>query len=148
MSRPAEFLTDPRFQSISEGRETQHLRLLDDLRAYSAILHHELFIAAGFEFDESIPRAALGLVPQQGSTKRGACIHDYLYCHGGFTALFGFPPLGVKPCLVPVTRAQADAVYHEFLLVKGCGRISAHLRWLGVRIGGWVAWNNHRRIRP
>ena len=50
--------------------------------------------------------------------------------------------------LKTITRSQADAVYHEFLLVKGCPRISAYARWLGVRLGGWSAWNAHRKLRP
>lgn len=148
MNRPAEFITDPRFLDISEDGETQRLKLLEDLRAYSAILRQELFIEAGFEFAESIPRAALGLVPQKGSTKRGACIHDHLYLNGGYRIYAPLP--GGEPLIfrVPITRAQADAVYHEFLRVKGCGRASAYLRWLGVRAGGWVAWNAHRKLRP
>lgn len=135
MNRKAEFLTDPRFLDITEGEQTQRLKLLDDLLAYSDVLATELFIPAGFEFEESVPRAALGLVPQKGSTKRGACIHDWLYFHGRCNG-------------IPITRAQADAVYHEFLLVKGCPRYSAYARWLGVRLGGWSAWNAHRKLRP
>jgi hypothetical protein len=147
MNRPAEFLTHPKFFDISEGRETQRLLLAGELSAYSAVLDAVITVPAGFEFEESVPRAALGLAPQEGSSKRAACLHDFLYFHGGYNLGMGFVG-GLIPCHVPVTRAQADAVYHEFLLVKGCPRASAHMRWLGVRLGGWKAWNQHRKLRP
>lgn len=162
MSRPAEFLTDPRFFDISEGRETQHLDLESDLFAYSAVLGSELVVRAPFRFEESIPRPLIGMAPAFGVTKRGACIHDALYKFGGYYK----PGIGRPDTFIPVTRAQADAVYHEMILAKGIEQLPPrdqwstweHVRWLNlrataktrywaVRLGGFRAWNQrHHRL--
>jgi hypothetical protein len=123
----AAFLTDPRFQDITEGNETQKLRLLDELRVFSAVLNTFIHIPAGFEFEESIPSFLFSLTRPVGESKRAACIHDWLYIHGSYTNPGG---------TFPVTRLQADAIYHEFLRAKGVSPIRAYLRWLGVRLGG------------
>ena len=135
--RPAEFLTDPRFFDISENYETQKLELADDLRLYSAVLCAIICVLAGFKFEESIPRPLLGMAPPMGITKRGACVHDYLYRNHGYYDELGF--------FVTVTRSQADAVYLECMLIKGYNPILARLRWAAVRAGGWRAWSKYTK---
>ena len=77
----AAFLTNPRFEDITEGNETQKLRLLDELRVFSAVLNNFIHIPAGFEFEESIPSFLFSLARPVGESKRAACIHDWLYIH-------------------------------------------------------------------
>ena len=139
--RPAEFLTNPRFFDITEGRETQRLELESDLFAYSAVLGSELVVRAPFIFEESIPRPLIGMAPAMGVTKRGACIHDALYRFGGYHE----PEVGQPDTFIPVTREQADAVYREMLIAKGYTPFLARIRWLAVRLGGWRAWK-HRTL--
>ena len=130
----ATFLTNPRFEDITEGSEAQKLRLLDELRVFSAVLDDLIYIPPGFEFEESIPTFLFSLERPVGESKRAACIHDWLYRHQSYTI----------PCgTFPVTRAQADAVYYEFLRAKGVSWIRASLRWLGVRLGGSFSWAKH-----
>ena len=143
MNRPAEFLTDPRFFDISEGRETQRLELESDLFAYSAVLGSELVVRAPFIFEESIPRPLIGMAPAMGVTKRGACIHDALYRFGGYYE----PEAGHPDTFIPVTRSQADAVYREMMVAKGYSPFLARIRWLAVRLGGFTTWNQrHHRL--
>lgn len=127
----AAFLTDPRFQDITEGGETQKLCLLEELRVFSAVLNDFIHIPPGFEFEESIPSFLFSLVRPRGESKRAACIHDWLYRHKSYTNPGG---------TFPVTRAQADNVYHEFLRCRGVSVTRAYARWLGVRLGGWTFW--------
>lgn len=135
MKAPLEpaFLTNPRFEDISEGGETQKLRLLDELRVFSAVLNAFIHIPPGFEFEESIPSFLFSLSRPRGESKRAACIHDWLYRFGSYSNPGGS---------FPINRSQADAVYYEFLLAKGVSPVRAYFRWLGVRLGGWAHFNS------
>jgi hypothetical protein len=43
-----------------------------------------------------------------------------------------------------LSRADADALYHEALRTLGLGRARAWVRWAGVRAFGRGAWKGHR----
>lgn len=130
----ASFLTNPRFEDISEGGVTQKLRLLDELQVFSATLNAFIHIPPGFEFEESIPNFLFSLERPRGESKRAACIHDWLYRHGSYTNAGG---------TFPVTRRQADNAYHEFLCAKGVAPVRSYLRWLAVRLGGFKHFKKH-----
>lgn len=135
MPRAAEFLTDLRSLDVAEGMEVNRFQLLDDFRVYSAVLGDILTVPAGFTFDgESIPSFVAWLAPPFGQSKRGACVHDYLYRHSGYYRHTGI--------FKPVTRKQADAVYHELVTLKGLPAWRATMRWSVLRLAGWYAWNN------
>lgn len=141
MRRAAEFLTEFRALDVSEGTETDHLRLLEPFGVYSAVLDDEFEVAAGFDFDgESIPMAARWLVKPFGQSKRGACVHDWLYRHGGYYRADGF--------FVRVSRKKADAVYHELVMLKGLPGWRANMRWGVLRLVGWKAWNANQKNDP
>lgn len=125
----AAFLTNSRFEDISEGSETQKLRLLDELRVFSAVLNKIVVVPAGFVFEESIPTVLFSISRPRGESKRAACVHDWMYRYGSYTTL--------SRETFKVTRRQADAVYRELLLCKGVKPFRAYLRWLAVRVGGW-----------
>lgn len=140
MKREAEFLTDPEFVDITEGRQTQRYRLRGELSVYSAVLAQKITVPAGFEFDgESIPALLQWLVKRFGASKRGAAVHDYLYRLGGYRLPNG--------ALQSVTRRQADDVYAELLKIKGLPAWRANARWLALRIAGRAAWNANARER-
>jgi len=136
MSQPASFLSDYRALDVTEGRDTKTLQLLDPLTIYSKVLTDIVTVPAGFIFDgESIPALFHWLVPPFGLSKRGACIHDYLYRNGGYhenrTLTF-----------IPVTRQQADNVYRELVELKGLPKWRATWRYYTLRAVGWWAWND------
>lgn len=58
---------------------------------------------------------------------RAAVLHDAAYQYGD------------RP------RALADQMFYEAMREDGTSRIRAAVMWAGVRAGGWVAWNEHRR---
>ena len=133
--KAAEFITEFQALDVAEGKETDKLKLLAPFTVYSAVLDAIITVPAGFTFDgESIPTALRALVPPFGQSKRGACIHDYLYRHHGYRT-----PAGD---FHPVTRAQADAVYRELVLAKGLPSWRAAVRWGVLRLVGWRAWNS------
>ncbi len=57
-----------------------------------------------------------------------AAVHDWLY----YAAI--------------TTREMADQVLREAIEVSGIAHWEANLYYGGVRIGGWAAWNDHRRL--
>lgn len=138
--KKAEFLTDFLPLDVTEGRETQRLRLLEPFRVYSAVLDDQIEVAAGFEFDgESIPVWAQTFAPPFGQSRRGAAVHDWLYRHGGYYRATGQ--------FVRVTRKQADAVYKELVLAKGLSSWRANMRYGVLRLLGWAAWNQNQENR-
>lgn len=131
----AEFITEFEALDVAEGKQTSLLRLISSFTVYSGVLNAIITVPKGFEFDgESIPVWLHAVVPPFGQSKRGACVHDYLYRNHGYRDQYGG--------LIPVTRAQADAVYKELVLAKGLPSWRANIRWSVLRLVGWVPWKN------
>ena len=129
----ASFITEFKALDVAEGTETAKLELIEPFTVYSATLDAIITAPKGFTFDgESIPAWLHGLVPPFGQSKRGACIHDYLYANHGYRTFGGE--------FHAVTRAQADAVYKELVLSKGLPGWRANIRWGVLRLVGWAAW--------
>jgi hypothetical protein len=85
-------------------------------------------VPAGFVTDlASIPAALRWALDVNGRSRRAAVLHDWLYA------------LGL------CTRAEADETLRLALIAEGESPAAARVYWLGVRTGGWVAWNAHRR---
>lgn len=43
------------------------------------------------------------------------------------------------------TRAEADALFRRGLILCGVSQTQAWVRWSGVRLFGWRAWNDHAK---
>ncbi len=136
--REAEFLTNPIIADVAEGNEAQRFRLLGPLVAYSKVLGVEFVIPEGFEFEESIPFFVWSIARPVGSTRRGAAIHDYAYRQRKLLLVDGGA--------IAVNRVQADALYREFLLVKGTPPWRATIRWAILRVAGWTAWTSNKKL--
>ena len=59
--------------------------------------------------------------------KKAGVVHDWLY----YSAL--------------TSRNIADLILREAMETDGEWTITAWAYWIGVRVGGWVAWNGHRK---
>lgn len=75
----------------------------------------------------SIPRALQFALNVTGKSRRAAVLHDYLYC------------------TQQVSRKTADEALRLALVAEGMSAAAARLYWLGVRSGGWQAWNKRER---
>lgn len=97
--------------------------------ALTAPLHWETLtldvkVPAGFITDlASIPRALQNVLSVTGKSRRAAVAHDWLYC------------------VQSVSRNDADQFLRRALICEGMGSAQARVYWLGVRAGGWLAWN-------
>ena len=98
------------------------------LSPFIAVVSDNLYrVPPGYVTDfASVPRLHLAFMLFGNKGHRAAVIHDYLY----------------STHLVP--REEADAIFKALLVEDGAGVITRSLMHLGVRIGGWVGWNNYR----
>lgn len=103
-------------------------------------------IPAGFKTDfASIPQVLRGVLPPTGTAKRpygrAAVVHDWLYQKRRISYV---DDRGRVFAVTYCDRETADNVLREAMEVLG---VPGHTRWViyrGVRVGGWVPWNNYR----
>ena len=74
----------------------------------------------------SVPRLPLAFLLFGNKGHRAAVIHDYLYSTH------------------EVSREEADEIFKSLLSEDGAGGFTRSLMHLGVRIGGWIGWNNYK----
>lgn len=131
------FLSDFRVLDVAEGTQVHAYELEQDFAVYSGVLNARITVPKGFTFDgESIPAGLAWLVRPMGESRRGACVHDYLYRFAGYKNLKGE--------FVSVTRSQADAVYRELIEANGLPAWRATVRWAVLRSVGWAAWGGNK----
>lgn len=89
-------------------------------------------VPKGFETDfASVPRLLWSLVGHPaGPYAPAAVLHDWLYA------------------TAPVSRSRADSLFLEAMAVLQVRWTQRWALYLGVRIGGWVAWSQHRSRDP
>ena len=119
--------------------------LIDQPNGRTAILHDDLSyttkdkwvitVPAGFETDyASIPRPLWTILPPRGKYNRPAIIHDFLY---------HFAPID-PTTLKRVNRGRADYIIREACENVGDRFTQRWLIYIGLKVGGWVAWKNYR----
>jgi hypothetical protein len=78
----------------------------------------------GFVTDlASIPAPLRGILNVNGRSRMPAVLHDYLYV------------------TQPVSRERADSLFYEALVSVGVHPATAWVYWAGVRLGGWLYFN-------
>jgi hypothetical protein len=119
-------------QPIIQNKLPSKLVLMDtfyiNLQEYGEKM--SLAIEPGFEWDgASIPRVfwiTIGSPFNPCFTVAGL-VHDYLYK------------------TQPIERSRADKVFHNILKKSGVGLINSTRMYLAVRVGGFIAWKNHKK---
>lgn len=88
--------------------------------------NHTITVPKGFVTDlASVPRFLWWFIPPFGTHASASVLHDYLYRSGNYT-----------------DRKEADAIFHEAMIVSDTPRVRARLMWLAVRVFGWFAWRS------
>jgi hypothetical protein len=98
-------------------------------------------IPPGFVTDfASVPRLLKWLWPSPGGLwDKPAVVHDFIYRFGYVERNDG--------TIRYVTRLEGDGIFNEGMTVTGTRVMARRCLYRGVRIGGWVAWNRHRRAQ-
>jgi hypothetical protein len=85
-------------------------------------------VPIGFETDlGSIPLALQNVFPKDGKAMYGYILHDYLYKMGMYS------------------RSTSDDMLEEAMQSLGVSWWRRKSVRLGLKLGGWVAWNKHRK---
>jgi hypothetical protein len=127
-----------RFNGLAQYEDSEdglHAKLLKRI-VYTTKDGWIIEVEIGFESDfASIPRPLWIVIPPRGKYNRPAFVHDKLYRDAPIDPLTG------KRC----TQARADSILRE--ACENCDDRFTQ-RWaiyLGLRAGGFVAWNNYRK---
>ena len=127
MTQSTRLISGPlRTERLPNGRR----RLLRDLAV--EVADEQFKIPAGTETDfSSIPRFGRILVRWSKVDVAGV-VHDWLYQTG------------------TTSRAHADDIWREVATAGDhrANALQAWTAWLGLRIGGWYAWDQHRQGDP
>lgn len=124
----AEFVTDLITIDRSPKKGCICFELMQPLVYDSPLLNRVITIPTGFCTDFlSIPWLVQNLLHPVGEYDEGAVLHDFLYRTGG------------------VTRKEADDALLEAMDCAFSPRWHRYVIWAGLRLGGWVVWNEYRR---
>jgi hypothetical protein len=111
-----------------EEIDDTHWRLVSEFRYDSDVAHVRIIVPAGFVTDfASVPRVPIAFWLTGNTAHMAAVVHDYLYTSGIFP------------------KETADRVFYEAMRVTGIPLWRAYLMYLGVKWGGELAWESHRR---
>lgn len=101
---------------------------LSELTYYSNLKKCLILVPKNFPTDlGSIPVLLQNIFPKDGKAMFGYILHDYLYKTGIFT------------------RNECDAVLEEAMQSLGVVKWRRKSVRVGLKVGGWVAWNKHRK---
>ena len=100
---------------------------------------NEYIIPAGFQFDgASIPKFLRTFFSPVGVLLVGGLVHDYMY---KFAAL----KRTGKGGLLLVDQKKADQIFRDINIEVNGFYFMNYLSYWSLRLGGWVAWNGHRK---
>ena len=109
---------------------TGDIRTLESgLTYFSNVVREQLILVPkGIKTDlGSIPLFLQNIFPKDGKAMFGYILHDYLYQTGLFS------------------KNESDAILEEAMGVLGVAWWRRKCVRAGLFIGGWVAWNEHRK---
>ena len=100
----------------------------------------EYVIPAGFQFDgASIPKFLRTFFSPVGVLLIGGLVHDYAY---KFKTLL---KKNKKDTMGEITQKRADEIFRDInIIVNGFYSMNRLAYW-SLRLGGFVAWNGHRK---
>ena len=97
-------------------------------------------IPAGFQFDgASIPKFLRTFFSPVGVLLMGGLVHDYMY---KYTAC---KPARPNKALLIVDQKRADQIFRDINIEVNGFYFMNYLAYWSLRIGGFVAWNGHRK---
>ena len=100
----------------------------------------DYIIPKGFQFDgASIPKFLRTFFSPVGVLLIGGLVHDYMYKYTHCK------PVSAKGALLVVDQKKADQIFRDINIVVNGFYTMNYLAYWSLRIGGFVAWNGHRK---
>ena len=122
----SEFKDNEILLSVPQNGEIRTLQ--QDMFYFSDLAKTIIKVEKGLKTDlGSIPKILRGIFPNDGKAMFGYILHDYLYSTGIFS------------------RNKSDNILEEAMKTLGVSWWRRKSVRAGLKVGGWVAWNNHRK---
>ena len=100
----------------------------------------EYVIPAGFQFDgASIPKFLRTFFSPVGVLLMGGLVHDYAYKYKTLLEA------NKKKTMGELTQKRADEIFRDINIIVNGFYAMNYLAYWSLRIGGFVAWNGHRK---
>ena len=100
----------------------------------------EYVIPAGFQFDgASIPKFLRTFFSPDGVLLMGGLVHDYAYKYKTLLKK------NKKDTMGELTQKRADEIFRDINIIVNGFYTMNRLAYWSLRIGGFVAWNGHRK---
>ena len=100
----------------------------------------EYVIPAGFQFDgASIPKFLRTFFSPVGVLLMGGLVHDYAYKYKTLLEV------NKKKTMGELTQKRADEIFRDINIIVNGFYTMNYLAYWSLRIGGFVAWNGHRK---
>lgn len=97
-------------------------------------------IPKGFTFDgASVPKFLASWLSPTGVLLIGGLVHDYVY---KYTVLLH---KNKKDTSLPMNQKKADQLFRDINIEQNGFHLLNNLAYWGLRLGGFVAWNGHRK---
>ena len=98
-------------------------------------------IPAGFKFDgASIPKFLHPFLSPVGVLLIGGLVHDYAYKYETLLKKNRKDTMGV------ITQKKADEIFRDINIEINGFYLMNYLAYWSLRLGGFVAWNKHRKV--
>ena len=100
----------------------------------------EYVIPKGFQFDgASIPKFLRTFFSPVGVLLMGGLVHDYMYKYSACK------PADKSGTLLVVDQKKADQIFRDICIEVNGFYFMNYLAYCSLRLGGFVAWNGHRK---
>ena len=97
----------------------------------------EYIIPKGFTFDgASVPKFLATFLSPVGVLLIGGLVHDYAYKYAG---------LKTKTAMLNLDQKQSDKIFRDINIEINGFYFLNYLAYWALRLGGWFAWNKHRK---
>jgi hypothetical protein len=101
----------------------------------------ELVIPKGFIFDgASVPKFLHTWLSPMGVLLVGGLIHDYGYKYQTLLCKGKKKHIGMK------TQKELDIIFRDVNIIQNGFRLINYLAYYGLKLGGFAAWNKHRKV--
>ena len=117
---------------------TRHWELADSW--YYEINGEEYMVPAGFKFDgASIPKFLHTWLSPTGVLLMGGLVHDYAYKYATLYKSDG-------TTMGTIDQKKADEIFRDINIEQNGFHFLNYLAYWALRIGGFMAWNGHRKV--
>jgi hypothetical protein len=97
-------------------------------------------IPKGFKFDgASVPKFLATFLSPVGVLLLGGLVHDYAYKYAALK------PALQKSSRLILNQKQADKIFRDINIEINGFYFLNYLAYWALRLGGWFAWNGHRK---